>query len=65
MIGRKLTARLIADQHLDRKPIERLTLLDVVAPERPDGSAAQVTALAGDLGAGGRRGRRRRRPSRT
>jgi D-erythronate 2-dehydrogenase len=50
MIGRKLTARLIADQHLDRKPIERLTLLDVITPERPDGSAAQVTALAGDLG---------------
>jgi D-erythronate 2-dehydrogenase len=50
MIGRKLTARLIANKNLNRKPIERLTLLDVSAPERPGNSSAQVTALAGDLG---------------
>ena len=31
MIGRKLTARLIANQKLNGKPIERLTLLDVSA----------------------------------
>ena len=32
MIGRKLTARLIADKALNDRPIERLTLLDVSAP---------------------------------
>jgi D-erythronate 2-dehydrogenase len=50
MIGRKLTGRLIANNHLDGKPIERLTLLDVTTPERPDNCSADITALAGDLG---------------
>jgi nucleoside-diphosphate-sugar epimerase len=50
MIGRKLTARLIANKSLNGRPIERLTLLDVSAPERPGNSSAQVTALAADLG---------------
>src|ERR1700751_4593849 len=49
MIGRKLTARLIANQELDGKPIERLTLLDVIAPDRPEHFSAHVTALAADL----------------
>jgi D-erythronate 2-dehydrogenase len=49
MIGRKLTARLIANKRLVDKPIERLTLLDVSAPERPEGFSGQVSALAGDL----------------
>jgi D-erythronate 2-dehydrogenase len=50
MIGRKLTARLIANKNLKGKPIERLTLLDVSAPERPSNSSAHVTTLAADLG---------------
>jgi nucleoside-diphosphate-sugar epimerase len=50
MIGRKLTARLIANKNLNGRPIERLTLLDVSAPERPGNSSAHVTALAADLG---------------
>ncbi len=50
MIGRKLTARLIANKNLDGKPIERLTLLDVSAPERPGNGPVHVTAIAGDLG---------------
>jgi len=50
MIGRKLTARLIANKKLDDKPIERLTLLDISAPQRPEGFSGQVSALAGDLG---------------
>ena len=37
MIGRKLTARLIADGGLNGKPIDRLTLLDIVTPEIPTG----------------------------
>jgi D-erythronate 2-dehydrogenase len=49
MIGRKLTARLIADGALNGQPIDRLTLLDVDAPQRPDGSAARVDAMAADL----------------
>ena len=49
MIGRKLTARLIANKELNGKPIERLTLLDVSAPERPENFSAHVTTLAADL----------------
>src|SRR5580700_10963108 len=49
MIGRKLTARLIANKKLNGKPIERLTLLDVTAPERPENFSAHVTTLAADL----------------
>ena len=39
MIGRKLTARLVADGHVGGRAIERLTLADVVAPEQPAGAA--------------------------
>jgi D-erythronate 2-dehydrogenase len=49
MIGRKLTARLIANKELNGKPIERLTLLDVSAPDRPKNFPAHITALAADL----------------
>ena len=37
MIGRKLTARLVKDGKLNGKPIDRLMLIDVVPPERPQG----------------------------
>jgi len=49
MIGRKLTARLIADKALNERPIERLTLLDVSAPQRPLNFSAHVGTLAADL----------------
>ena len=49
MIGRKLTARLVTNQELNGKPIERMTLLDVNAPDRPENFSAHVTALAADL----------------
>src|SRR6478752_4889570 len=49
MIGRKLTARLIANKELNGKRIERLTLLDVSAPDRPENFSAHVTTLAADL----------------
>jgi nucleoside-diphosphate-sugar epimerase len=45
MIGRKLVARLEGDGRLGDEELERLTLVDVVAPEPP--SAGE--ALAGDL----------------
>ncbi len=35
MIGRKLTARLTEDKNLNGKPIDRLTLTDVIAPDNP------------------------------
>ena len=37
MVGRKLTERLVADKGLNGKPVERLTLVDVVAPKAPAG----------------------------
>jgi D-erythronate 2-dehydrogenase len=49
MIGRKLTARLIAAKALNDRPIERLTLLDVSAPQRPEGFSAHVKTLGADI----------------
>ena len=45
MIGRKLVARLVEDGRLGDAELERLTLMDVVAPDPPP----QGTAFAGDL----------------
>jgi D-erythronate 2-dehydrogenase len=49
MIGRKLTARLVAEKTLDNKPIDRLTLLDVGPPERPGNFAGGVDTVAADI----------------
>jgi nucleoside-diphosphate-sugar epimerase len=49
MIGRKLTARLVADKALSGKPIEALTLIDVVAPQRPENFAGKIEAKAADI----------------
>jgi D-erythronate 2-dehydrogenase len=51
MIGRKLTDRLASDGGLNGQHIERLTLLDVVAPERSAKVAAKTEAVAADLAA--------------
>ena len=53
MIGRKLTARLVADGHVGDRAVERLTLADVTCPEPPAGAAGQVEAVAADLAAPG------------
>ena len=50
MIGRKLVHRLVADGNVGGRGIERLTLVDVVAPASPDGQAETVSA---DLAAPG------------
>ena len=50
MIGRKLTDRLVADGNVGGRGIERLTLVDVVAPASRDGRAEVVSA---DLAAPG------------
>ena len=49
MIGRKLTERLIMDRAIGGQPIEKLTLIDVVAPTRPAGFSDHVKARAADL----------------
>jgi len=49
MIGRKLTARLVADGNVGGYDVERLTLADVVAPRHPANAAGQVEVVATDL----------------
>jgi nucleoside-diphosphate-sugar epimerase len=53
MIGRKLTVRLVKDAKLNGKTIDRFTLIDVVAPQKPEGFAGQVEISAADLAATG------------
>jgi nucleoside-diphosphate-sugar epimerase len=53
MIGRKLTARLVAFGALNNKRIEKLTLIDVGAPPRPEQFPGKVEALASDIAAPG------------
>src|SRR6187455_3844081 len=53
MIGRKLTARLVKDGKLNGKQIDRLTLTDVVPPEKPQGFKGTVDAATSDLSAPG------------
>ena len=49
MIGRKLTARLVSDGALNGRPIDKLTLLDVTAPPRPEKFAGAVESVAADI----------------
>jgi nucleoside-diphosphate-sugar epimerase len=49
MIGRKLTARLVADGNVGGRELDRLTLVDVVAPAEPAQAAGQVESIAADL----------------
>ena len=49
MIGRKLIERLVVDRALNGQPIDKLTLMDIVAPARPAGFSDHVKVRAGDL----------------
>jgi D-erythronate 2-dehydrogenase len=49
MIGRKLTDRLVQDGSLHGKPVERLTLLDIVPPAKPAQFTGLVETIAADL----------------
>ena len=49
MIGRKLTARLVADGNVGGRPVERLTLADVAAAERRASADGRVEVVAADL----------------
>jgi D-erythronate 2-dehydrogenase len=53
MVGRKLTARLVADGNVGGLGVERLTLADVVPPPQPARRAGQVELVATDLAAPG------------
>jgi nucleoside-diphosphate-sugar epimerase len=53
MIGRKLSERLARDGGLSGKPIERMTLVDIVAPPEPAGFAGKVDLETADLSAAG------------
>ena len=49
MIGRKLVARLVASGALNGKPIDKLTLIDVSAPQMPQGFTGSVESGAADI----------------
>jgi nucleoside-diphosphate-sugar epimerase len=49
MIGRKLVARLVAAGALNGKPIDKLTLIDVSAPPKPQGFTGGVESSAADI----------------
>lgn len=49
MIGRKLLARLVAAGALNGKPIDKLTLIDVSAPQKPQGFTGGVATSAADI----------------
>jgi len=53
MIGRKLTERLVEGRSLSGRAIDRLTLIDVVAPQKPQSLFAKVDASVSDLAAPG------------
>jgi nucleoside-diphosphate-sugar epimerase len=53
MIGRKLAERLVKDGALNGQPIDKLTLTDVVAPEKPAAFAGPVAISTADIAAPG------------
>jgi len=53
MVGRKLTQRLVKEGALNGKPIDKLTLVDIVAPEKPAGFSGTVVATTSDFPASG------------
>jgi len=49
MVGRKLVERLLRDGRLGKSDISRLTLQDVVAPNKPEKAGYPVDVVAGDF----------------
>ena len=49
MIGRKLVARLVEAGELNDRPLEKLTLIDVSAPQRPEKFTGSVVTAAADI----------------
>src|SRR6266498_3376724 len=54
MVGRKLVERLVRDKALNGKAIDKLVLVDVVAPGQPAGFAGKIETSAADLSAPGK-----------
>ncbi|MHA6691648.1 D-erythronate dehydrogenase [Devosia sp. A449] len=53
MIGRKLASRLAADGVVAGKPIETLTLTDIIQPPAPTGFAGKIEQVVSDLSVAG------------
>lgn len=53
MVGRKLATKLSSNGQLGGKPVDRMTLVDVVAPEKPLGFTGLVDTRKADLSAPG------------
>lgn len=53
MIGRKLTARLLAERQLNGSGLSRCTLVDVVEPARVEAVGIEVQTIVGDLSSPG------------
>ncbi|QCK84841.1 SDR family oxidoreductase [Phreatobacter aquaticus] len=51
MVGRKLTEKLVKDGHLGGKPVDALSLCDVVKPDAPKGFTGKLTTWAVDISA--------------
>jgi nucleoside-diphosphate-sugar epimerase len=49
MIGRKLTERLLADGHVGKREITKLTLHDIVAPDARPNAHTSIRPIVGDL----------------
>lgn len=49
MVGRQLTARLLADNRLGDAALDRLTLVDVTTPAAPAGAAPEVSTASADI----------------
>ena len=49
MIGRKLTTSIVKNGGLNGKPVDQLTLIDVIAPPAPEGFTGAVNAYAADI----------------
>lgn len=49
MVGRKLTDRLVAQGGIADRPVEKLTLVDVVPPSTPAGFGGTVACVTADL----------------
>ncbi len=49
VLGRKLAARLIEDERINGKPIQQITLFDVVEATAPNDAQITVTIESGDL----------------
>jgi nucleoside-diphosphate-sugar epimerase len=57
MIGRKLTARLVSDASLASQKITRLSLVDVIEPDVPQGFGGRVDTSAADISQSGQAAR--------